>query len=163
MICSKAYSVEFSNDFALMFMKWIFQIAVEKIKSNLSLNPLHYVETCNELVGPISASLRLWATQLLSKKCPSDGEPLVTLCLIWPARDLNLGPPAPETNALPLDQLAEKLSFLRLFIVASCITGICGKIISQLEKVSLVWQCNEPLKSTLKHNRLVGKRLISGR
>ena len=27
-------------------------------------------------------------------------------CPIWPARDLNLRPPASETNALPLDQLA---------------------------------------------------------
>ena len=31
---------------------------------------------------------------------------MATLCPIWPARDLNLKPPAPETNALPLDQLA---------------------------------------------------------
>ena len=29
-------------------------------------------------------------------------------CPIWPARDLNLRPPAPETKALPLDQLAGK-------------------------------------------------------
>ena len=46
------------------------------------------------------------ATQLLSKKCRSGGEPLATLCPIWPAQDLNLRPPSPETNALPLDQLA---------------------------------------------------------
>ena len=46
------------------------------------------------------------ATQLLSEKCRSGGEPLATLCPIWPARDLNLIPPALETNALPLDQLA---------------------------------------------------------
>ena len=45
------------------------------------------------------------ATQLLSNKCCSGGKPLATLCSIWPARDLNLTPPAPETNALPLDQL----------------------------------------------------------
>ena len=44
-----------------------------------------------------------WATQLLSTKCCSGGEPLTTLCPIWPARDLNLIPPAPETNALPLE------------------------------------------------------------
>ena len=50
------------------------------------------------------------ATQLLSKKCRSGGEPLATLCPIWPARDLNLGPPAPETNALPLDQLEKRTS-----------------------------------------------------
>ena len=46
------------------------------------------------------------ATQLLSKKYRSGGEPLATLSPIWPARDLKLRPPAPETNALPLDQLA---------------------------------------------------------
>ena len=46
------------------------------------------------------------ATQLLSKKCHSGGEPLATLCPTWTAQDLNLRPPAPETNALPLDQLA---------------------------------------------------------
>ena len=45
-----------------------------------------------------------WAPQLLSKKCRSSREPLATLCLIWPARDLNLRPPDPEKNALPLDQ-----------------------------------------------------------
>ena len=44
------------------------------------------------------------ATQLLSKKCRNGGEPLATLCPILPARDLNLRPPAPETNALPLDR-----------------------------------------------------------
>ena len=32
-------------------------------------------------------------------------EPLATLCLIWPARDLNVRTLAPEKNALPLDQL----------------------------------------------------------
>ena len=51
------------------------------------------------------------ATQLLSKKCCSGGEPLATLCPIWPARDLNLRPPASETNALPLDQLAGLVTF----------------------------------------------------
>ena len=33
------------------------------------------------------------ATQLHSKKCRNDGEPLATLCPIWPARDLNLNLP----------------------------------------------------------------------
>ena len=46
------------------------------------------------------------ATQLLSKKCRNGGEPLATLCWIWLAWNLILRPPAPETNALPLDQLA---------------------------------------------------------
>ena len=61
-----------------------------KIKSNLSLYLLYYAGACNELAGPISASLRLWTKQLFSKKCRSGGEPLATLCPIWPARDLNL-------------------------------------------------------------------------
>ena len=39
------------------------------------------------------------------EKCHSDGE-LWQHCPILPARDLNLGPPAPETSASPLDQLA---------------------------------------------------------
>ena len=55
------------------------------------------------------------ATPLLSKKCYSGGEPLVTLCSIWPARDLNLRPSTPETNPLPLDQLA---GFSKLFLLA---------------------------------------------
>ena len=45
------------------------------------------------------------ATQLLSKKCCSGGKPLATLCPIWSTQNLNPRPPAPETNALPLDQL----------------------------------------------------------
>ena len=50
------------------------------------------------------------ATQLLLKKCRSGGETLATLlCPIWPTRDLNLRPPAPETKGLPLDQLAGAL------------------------------------------------------
>ena len=44
------------------------------------------------------------ATQLFSK-CHSSGEPLATLCLISLAKNLNLQPPALETNTLLLDQL----------------------------------------------------------
>ena len=43
---------------------------------------LYYAEACSELVGVISASLRLRATKLLRKKCRSCGEPLATLCSI---------------------------------------------------------------------------------
>ena len=46
------------------------------------------------------------ATRLLLKKYRSLGEALATMCPILSARDLNLKPPAPGTNALPLDQLA---------------------------------------------------------
>ena len=53
----------------------------------------HYIrwimpKRVSSLRGPISMSLRLWAT-----------------CPIWSARDLNLKSPAPETNLLPLVQL----------------------------------------------------------
>ena len=47
-----------------------------------------------------------WATQLLSKKFCSGGEPLQTLCRIKPARELNLRPLARATNAFSLDQVA---------------------------------------------------------
>ena len=53
------------------------------------------------------------ATQLFSKKCRSGGELLAKLCPIWPAQDLNLRPPAPETNALPLDQLLWIVHYLK--------------------------------------------------
>ena len=73
--------------------------------SNLSLYSLYYAEACYELAEPIFLSLHLWATQLLSKKCRSGGEPLTAVCSIWPAKNVNLRPPATETNALPLNQL----------------------------------------------------------
>ena len=40
-----------------------------------------------------------WETQLLVKKCYGNGKLLAILHPIWPARDLNLKPPAIETNA----------------------------------------------------------------
>ena len=76
-------------------------------KSNLSLCLLQYTETCNEFAGPISA---LWSPgnsaffEEMSQRC----EPLATLYSIWLAQDLNLWPPAPETNALLHDQLFER-------------------------------------------------------
>ena len=36
---------------------------------------------------------------------------VATLCSIWAARDLNLRPLAPETNALPLDQQVGPCNF----------------------------------------------------
>ena len=57
---------------------------------------------CNEVAGAIFALLRMPATQLHLKKYCSGGGPLATLCPIWPVQDLNLRPPAPDTNALPL-------------------------------------------------------------
>ena len=77
-------------------------------KSNLPLYSLYYAVACNEFGGIISTSLRLRGTQLPSKKYDNGNEPLATLSPIWPFRDLNLRPPAPKMNALPLDQLVGK-------------------------------------------------------
>ena len=57
----------------------------------------------------------LAATQLLSNKRRSGGEPLAKMCPILLARDLNLRFPAPETNALPIDLQAGKLK--KLFVI----------------------------------------------
>ena len=89
-------------------------------KSNIPLYSLYYAEASTTLRGP-SPRLCAGATQLLSKKCCSGGEPLVTQCSIRPVRYLNLRPPAPEANALPLDQLAgSTMSLLRLKINLIC-------------------------------------------
>ena len=61
-----------------------------------SLHSQYYAEACNELAGPISVSLRLKKMQLHLKQCGGGGEPLATLCPIWPTRGLNLRPPAPN-------------------------------------------------------------------
>ena len=73
-------------------------------KSNLSLYSLYYAEACSELAGSISASLR-----------PGNTAPFKEMLQRWRAvgntvsdmtgRVLNLRPPAPKTNALPLDQV----------------------------------------------------------
>ena len=71
----------------------------------------HPVCTCcitpkhvNELAGPISASLRPGNPapfKYMSQRLLAVGN----MCPIWPARDLNLQPSAPEKKALPLNQL----------------------------------------------------------
>ena len=78
------------------------------------------------------------AKQFLSKKCRSDGEPVATLRSIWPARDLNLRPPAPETNALPLDQQATSLVchliYFQLFFTSNKLCG-CNSFFSKFLKL----------------------------
>ena len=54
--------------------------------SNFSLHSLYCSKACNELTGPISASMHQRTTKLLSKRYRSGGEPLATLCSIWRAR-----------------------------------------------------------------------------
>ena len=75
---------------------------VEIFKSSLSLYSLQYAVACNELAGPSPRNCGQ-VTQLLSKICCSGGKRLAKLSPIWPARDFNHSPSAPETNALPLD------------------------------------------------------------
>ena len=61
----------------------------------IKLYSLYYAEAVTSLLGP---SRRHCACGNIA--------PLVTLCLIWPAQNLNLRHPTPETSALPPDQLA---------------------------------------------------------
>ena len=81
------------------------RLAMLIYKSNVSLQSLYYAEACNKFARPISASL-----------CPGNTASFEEMLLQWRtvgstvfnsiARDLKLRPPASETNALPLEQLA---------------------------------------------------------
>ena len=64
-----------------------------------------------------------WATELPSKKYRSSSQPLAALNSIGRDRDLNLRPPAPTTNALPLEQLF----FYFLLLVNNATTIIIRK------------------------------------
>ena len=81
-------------------------VLINYIKSNLSLYSLDYAEACNELAGPISASLR-----------PGNTAPFQEMSQRWRAvgntvSDLTGPRFEPQTsrsrdeNALPLDQVA---------------------------------------------------------
>ena len=87
-----SYGIKFQS---LLNVFMLFQIT-----SNHSIYSLYYVEACYEFFRPISASLRPGNTTSLSKKCRSGGEPLVTLCSILLARELNLRLLALEPNAI---------------------------------------------------------------
>ena len=76
-----------------------------QIKSFIILAVLRRIKCVESLRHTLPHHCAL-ATQLLSKKCHSDGELLATLCPTRPPRDLNLRLPAPEANALPFVQLA---------------------------------------------------------
>ena len=75
-----------------------------QIKSSIML-ACTTTKRVTSLWGPFPCHLAL-AIQPLWKKCSSSGEPFAILCPICLALDLNLRLPAPETNALPLDQQA---------------------------------------------------------
>ena len=85
--------------------------------SNYSSNQIFHYTRCNtpkrvtSWWGPCPRHCA-GTTQLLLKKCRSGGEQQAKLCPILPARDLYLRPPAPEMNALPLDQMAGR-NFLK--------------------------------------------------
>ena len=74
-------------------------------QSNFSLHSLFYAEACSEITGPISKFL-----------CPGHTSSFEEMSQRWQALGntvsaltgprFNLSPPAPETKALPLDQLA---------------------------------------------------------
>ena len=76
---------------------------------------MYFAAACSELGSPSSCHCGL-PIQLFSKKSRSGGDLLVTLRPIWPARDLNSRLTAPETNALPLDQLAGITCFIFIFL-----------------------------------------------
>ena len=76
-------------------------------RSNLSLHWRYYAEACNEFgVGGAPSTRHCACKQhiFLLKKCCKSGKLLAAMCPIWPVRDLNVKPPAPEMNTLPLDR-----------------------------------------------------------
>ena len=107
-------------------------------QSNLSLlHSLKYAKACSELAGPRSCYCNACTYQSFFRK---------NCVRFWLARDLNLIPNTPETNALPLGQLAgsststctESLERLNIFFLqpstnrsisiicpGSCITSSC--------------------------------------
>ena len=64
-------------------------------KNSVTNQIFHYIAALRRNVQRVRGARHCArATQLLSKKCLSGGEPLATQRPIWPARDLNLRPPA---------------------------------------------------------------------
>ena len=75
------------------------------MKSNLLLYSLYYTNACNEFARydlrvVVPGNTTLFKEMLKRWRAVSSTVSDLT------ARDLNLRPPAPETNVLPLDQLA---------------------------------------------------------
>ena len=116
------------------------------VKIVLTLNQIFYYTRCitpKRVTSWQDPSSRHCArvTQLLLKKCRSDGEPLATLCPILPVRNLNLRLPAPETNALAFDQLAGYFNFEILSLVKARKT-LCAKIRDDIpDLVTIVKKC----------------------
>ena len=99
----------------------------QNIKFNRSLYWLYYAEACNEFSGPDSASMRLRATQLLSTKyvatvasrwqhCVRFDQPEIRSsgnAFVSGTGGLKFKSPVPETNALPLDLLVDKVQVIQ--------------------------------------------------
>ena len=64
------------------------------------------------------------------------GELLKILFLIWLARDLNLRPPTPETNALPLDHSVQLIYITKLQTLG--IEFLTGAVNSYLKLIELI-------------------------
>ena len=77
---------------------------LSKVTFYLSLHNTYFItpNRVTSLRGPASTRHSARATLIFSKICCSSGEPQATLCLIWPAWDLNLIPPALKKNASKL-------------------------------------------------------------
>ena len=114
----KKQTYDFSIYCSCLYFNYLLIVYIFQIKSNLSLYSLYYAEECNEFAGcastkagdePISASLLPGNTAPIemSQRWRSVGNIAFDLT----ARDLNPRPPAPGTNALPLEQLAGFLYF----------------------------------------------------
>ena len=88
------------------------------IKSNLSVYSLYYAEACNESAEPISASLRQGDTAFFEKMSQRWGAVGKTVS------NLNLRPPNPETNALPLDQMAGFYHNFGYFILSETVSKV---------------------------------------
>ena len=76
-----------------------------KSKANFSFARCITPKRIASLRGPFPRHCTRQATQPLSKNFRSGGEPLATMCPIWTTQDLSLSPPAPETSALPLNEM----------------------------------------------------------
>ena len=101
-------------------------LQIDKRFSVTSNFPLDYSgvitsKRVTNLQGSFLAAKRPGWIYLLLKKCRSGGQPLATLCPIWPAWDLNIRPPAryESVTAWPTGQyfLSKRLKKLQYLLV----------------------------------------------
>ena len=93
-----------------LMYSWLHNTHISTHPEDVSSQICHY--TCSIAMKRVMSWLGVsqshcsLATFLSKKSFRRNVAAVATLYPIWPARDLNLRPTAPETNALPLDQLA---------------------------------------------------------